>query len=116
MDPEVQAYFDKVPADRRALVGELHALVLALYPDAELGLSWGMPTYRSGDGWVSVGNQKHYVSLYICGADHLAEFKERQPGVKTGKGCINFKPSEPLPLADLETVIRSAMDRRQPAK
>ncbi len=116
MDPEVQAYLENVPADRRGLVNELHALIMALDPDAEADLSWGMPTYRSGDSWVSIANQKHYVSLYTCGADHLTVFKKRQPGVKTGKGCINLKPSDPLPVADLKTVIRSTMNIRKPAK
>jgi uncharacterized protein YdhG (YjbR/CyaY superfamily) len=95
---------------------ELHTFIMKLYPDADTGLSWGMPTYRSGDGWVSIANQKRYISLYTCGAEHLAAFRKLQPGVRTGKGCINLKPTEPLPLADPESVIRSAMEMRKPAK
>lgn len=114
MHEDVVLYFEAAPEDRRSLLLELHELILSLYPDAAVGLSWKMPTYRQGDGWVSIANQKHYVSLYTCGARHLEEFKARQPGVKTGKGCINLSPDQPLPAVDLAAVVRSAMEERKP--
>jgi uncharacterized protein YdhG (YjbR/CyaY superfamily) len=109
-DQAVTAYFDNVPAERKSMVETIHQLILELYPDAVVDMKYKMPTYQVGSGWVALANQKHYVSLYTCGAHHLAAFKQQHPKIKTGKGCINFKPSAPLPLQDLQSVIRHAID------
>lgn len=107
---EVDRYFSEVPVDRQALVRQLHELILGLYPDAQVDLSHKMPTYRAKDGWVALANQKRYVSLYTCGAHHLVAFREACPEIKTGKGCINFKPTDSLPLAAIRGVVRHAIE------
>lgn len=110
MNEAVERYFAELPRERRAVVQRLHALVLELYPHAEVDFSYSMPTYRVDEGWVSLANQKRYVSLYTCGEQHLAEFRKRHPRIKTGKGCINLKPDAELPEAALRQVIRHAID------
>ena len=65
-------------------------------------MTYKMPTYRVGAGWVAIANQKHHVSLYTCGPHHIEDFKARYPGIKTGKGCINFRDKDELPVADLD--------------
>ena len=72
-------------------------------------MSYRMPTYTSGQGWVALANQKQYVSLYTCGAQHLTEFKKQYPTIKTGVGCINFKPADRIPVSAVRKVIRHAM-------
>jgi hypothetical protein len=88
----------------------LHDLIIGLYPGALVDMQYKMPTYHHGEGWVALANQKHYVSLYTCGAYHLARFKEQHPDIRTGKGCINFKVSDKLPLPGLKQVIQHAME------
>ncbi len=110
MDQSVRKYFDSVAADREPHMTALHKLITDLYPDVIVDMSYKMPTYRRGDGWVALASQKRYVSLYTCGAHHLARFKERHPEIKTGKGCINFKAGERLPLADVRQVVKHAIE------
>ena len=105
-------YLDAIPAGRRARVDALRDLIRRLYPEAEESMDYKMPTFRQGEGWVAVANQKQYVSLYTCAAEHLAPFKKKHPGINTGKGCIRFKDRDELPLDDLEQVITSAMEFR----
>ena len=88
-----ERYMDSVPEDRIRLVAKLHALIMGLYPNAEVDMSYKMPTYKAKDGWVALANQKHYISLYTCGPHHLSEFKEKYPNIKTGKGCITLSPT-----------------------
>ena len=38
MNKEVQRYMDAVPEDRKQVVGKLHALIIGLYPNAEVEL------------------------------------------------------------------------------
>ena len=110
MTTSVQTYLTSIPPDRQALITTLHDLILELYPEAVVDMQYKMPTYHRGDGWVALANQKHYVSLYTCGAHHLVEFKAKHPKIKTGKGCINFKVSDVLPLEEIKTVVRHAME------
>jgi uncharacterized protein YdhG (YjbR/CyaY superfamily) len=109
VDKEVRRYFDTVPKDRKPVIEKLHKLIVGLYPGAKVDMSYRMPTYKAKDGWVAIANQKHYVSLYTCGAHHIAGFKEKYPGIKTGKGCINFKVTDQIPVAALKAVIKHAI-------
>ena len=110
MQDDVKQYLDAVPDSRRPVVDKLHDLIMELYPNASVDMSYRMPTYKAKDGWVAIANQKRYVSLYTCGAHHLAEFKVNNPEIKTGKGCINFKQSDELPLDDVRNVIKHAIE------
>ena len=107
---EVQRYLDAVPDSRKPLVRQLHALIVGLYPEADIDMSYRMPTYKAKGGWVAIASQKHYVSLYTCGAHHIAGFKERYPGIKTGKGCINLRTTDRVSMAELRKVIAHAIE------
>jgi len=109
MNPDVQAYFDAVPENRLPRLQKLHDLVLECFPEATVDMTYKMPTYRYGEGWVAIANQKNYVSLYTCSVEHLAEFKQQYPTYKTGKGCINFRAKDDLPEAAIKTVIQHAI-------
>ena len=106
---EVQAYFDAVPAARRARVEQLHGLILQRFPQAVVDMRYKMPTYSVGDGWVAIANQKHHVSLYTCGAVHLVGFKRDHPDIRTGKGCINFRDRDRIPEDAVRQVIEHAV-------
>jgi len=113
---DLKTYFDKLPADRRQSVLELHHLVVSSVEGLTVNLAYRMPTYRRGDGWVALANQKNYISLYTCSAEHLAEFKARHPDIKTGKGCINFQPGRKIPFEDLRAVIVHAIEHPKSTK
>ncbi|MBT2971323.1 MAG: hypothetical protein B6D72_09240 [gamma proteobacterium symbiont of Ctena orbiculata] len=110
MNNPVEAYFESLPEERRTLLGTLHRLIIELYPDATVDMKYRMPTYHTGEGWVAIANQKNYVSLYTCGEHHLTRFKKKHPKIKTGKGCINFRINEKLPLFDVKRVVKHALD------
>jgi uncharacterized protein YdhG (YjbR/CyaY superfamily) len=113
MTEDVQSYFDAVPEDRRALLKVLEDLILSLYPNAEVVMWYGMPTYRlrpGWSGWVAIANWKHHIALYANSHGHFDSFRQAYPKVKTTKSCIQLKPSDPLPLEALAQVIRHAMD------
>ena len=88
----------------------IHRLIIQLYPGATVDMSYRMPTYRTGDAWVALANQKQYISLYTCSASHLEPYKQQHPQQKTGKGCINFRESDEIHYDTLEAVIRHAIE------
>jgi uncharacterized protein YdhG (YjbR/CyaY superfamily) len=110
MNRDVRRYVDSVPTDRRPLFDELQSLILGMYPNAEVVISYQIPTYRAKSGWVGLGYWKEGVSLYTNGPHHIAEFQAKYPGIKTGKGSINLKTSDRVPLAALKKVVRHAIE------
>ena len=109
MPEDVQAYFDALPEARKPRLQKLHDLILQCFPDVEIDMEYKMPTYHHGEGWVAISNQKAYVSLYTCSANHLAEFKQQHPDYKTGQGCINFRAKDDIPETAVKQVVRHAI-------
>ena len=115
MNNDVADYFEKKKKKRKARIDELHNLILDLYPGAVVDLKYKMPTYRVGEGWVALANQKHYISLYTCGYHHIEAFRKSNPTIKTGKGCVNFRDKDRLAIADIKAVIKHAIDHPKDA-
>lgn len=109
MNEAVERFIAAVPADRRPHFDQLHALILDLYPDANIVISYQVPAYKVKTGWVALGYWKGGVSMYTNNPSHIAEFKVKHPHLKAGKASINFNNSEKLPLEDLKQVIDHAM-------
>jgi uncharacterized protein YdhG (YjbR/CyaY superfamily) len=112
MNQDVQRFIDAIPEDRRPLFDQLQALVLELYPEAEVKISYGILMYKHGPGWVGLGYWKGGVSVYTNGAHHLAAFKAGHPEFKTGVGSIRFPVSKSLPVEAVISVIQHAMEGR----
>src|SRR5206468_11167347 len=64
MDDAVRAFVDAIDPAHRPLFDRIHGLILQAHPDASVGLSYQMPTYRVGSSRLYVGVWKHGLSLY----------------------------------------------------
>lgn len=106
----IEEYIQTVPDTRRPKFETILYLIRGLYPDAEESMKYKMPTFQNKAGWIAVANQKSYISVYTCMEQHIADFKTRHPHIKTGKGCINFRDKDDIPLDDLKPVVVSAME------
>jgi hypothetical protein len=99
MDPENQAVFDR-----------LHRLIVTMCPDAEVVLSYSMPTYRVGRRRLNIGSWKHGVSVYVS-PNRDGGFSERHPELAAGKGTIKLRPTDAagVPDAEFQDLIRAAL-------
>ena len=79
MDEAVRGYIDAIPDEHRSLFERLHQLILAAHPDATVGLSYKIPTYRVGRRRLYLGAWKHGVSLYGWQEGRDAGFTSRHP-------------------------------------
>lgn len=58
------AYFAEQPADKRALLEKLRALVAKAIPDAEASIKWGVPIYqRNGRNVCALASFKDHVAI-----------------------------------------------------
>ena len=111
MDESVRKYVDAIPAEQRPLFDRLHSLILELYPDAEVVISYQVPTYKKKGRRVSLGLWKDGVSLYTTGPEYIESFKARHPRIKTGKASINFGLADDFPEEDVRAVVRQAIEQ-----
>ncbi len=110
VNEDVERFVSGVPDDRRPLFNRIRALIERLYPEASLSLWYGVPTFKTKSGWVSLSYWKEGVSLHSNGRHNIAEFKAAHPQIKTGTGTINLRLSDEVPEASLAQVIRTAME------
>src|SRR4051794_11891054 len=94
MDDDVRAYVEAIPPDHQALFDRVHWLVLTRFPDADVVMSYAMPTYKVGKHRLYVGAWKHGLSIYGWGAGHDGGFAVRHPELVSGKGTIRLRPDD----------------------
>lgn len=106
---QITEYVDQLPAIRQQRIIELDSLVRTLFPEAKQTMRYKMPTYELGDQWFAIASQKNYVSVYTCDASMIEDFKLSHPNIKTGKGCINIRDKDELPIEALGQVVQNAL-------
>jgi len=112
-DEAVRRYVDAVAPEYRALFDRVHLLIMGLYPEADVALSYAMPTYQVGTNRLHVGVWKHGVSLYGWEQECATDFVARHPQTRSGRATIRLWPEDSADATDdeLRNLIRGALDR-----
>jgi len=110
MDEAVRRYRDEMDSEYRPVFDRLHRLVVATCPDAEVVLSYGMPTYRIGRRRLNIGVWKHGLSLYVS-PNRDGGFSACHPELAAGKATIKLRPADAACIPDVEfqDLIRAAL-------
>jgi len=108
---DVAAYVEAVPPEHRALFGRVHRLVLEACPEAQLSLSYDMPTYKVGKRRLHVAAWQHGVSIYGWKAHGDGGFTERHPELRTSTGTIRLRNEDAAAISDeeLRELARAAL-------
>lgn len=102
MTDDVVAYIDAMEAKQRPLFDRVHRLVMEVQPDAQIVLSYKMPTYVSGTRRLHVGVWKHGLSFYGWQHGHDGGLAARRPHLTNGKGTLRLPVSEAADISDEE--------------
>jgi uncharacterized protein YdhG (YjbR/CyaY superfamily) len=103
VDEEVQQYVAGIAEEHRALFDRVDGLILGAYPDAEVKLSYKIPSYWTGRRRrLYVGVWKHGLSVYGWPQGQEAGFVARHPELKTSKGTIQIRPRDAAGITDAE--------------
>lgn len=109
-----EQYLDGLPAERRAEVERVWAVVRESVPAGyaeEVGPKF--LSFKAGDEmYVALANQKNYISLYLMPVYVYPELKAKLDaasgkGLKCGKSCVNFKRADELPLGAVAEILAS---------
>lgn len=116
---EIDAYLEGLDEPKRGTLAQLRADILAVIPDAEQGISYGMPAFRV-DGTTVAGFAAftrhlsylpHSGSILVQLGDELASYQK-------SAGALRFAVDSPLPRPLVERLIalrlQEARGRRRP--
>ena len=99
-------YLADTPEPARTRLTALRGRTLALVPDAEEGLSYGMPALRyRGRPLISVMATKAGYSLFPFSAEVVAGAMEGLHGFASSKGGIKFTEEHPLPDEAFDRIV-----------
>jgi uncharacterized protein YdhG (YjbR/CyaY superfamily) len=106
----ISEYLEELPADRRAALSQVRALIHRVAPGTAEAMKYGLPSFGE---LCALASQKNYMALYVCETDivkaHLAQLGK----VSCGKGCIRFKRIEDLNLDTVELIFKDVLELRK---
>ncbi len=83
----------------------LRALVLESVPEAQESISYEMPAFKYlSKPLVYFGAFKNHIGVYATPTTH-SQFVDQLAPYKTGKGSVQFKNDQPLPLKLIRSMI-----------
>jgi len=93
----------------RASMERIRQVALAEAPDAEDGISYGIPALRwHGKPLLGFKNAQKHLSIHPFSADVIAACAELLRGVDHAKGTVRFTAAEPLS----DELIRALVQHR----
>lgn len=107
---KIDSYLAGLPPDMRVALQGLRQTIADAAPEAEEGLSYGVPAFRyMGRPLVSYVSAKAHLSFFPMSPkvvdDHRAELTE----FDLAKGTIRFTPAHPIPAALVQQIVRARM-------
>jgi hypothetical protein len=110
-----QEFLSRLPTDRRTEIEKVWQVIRDNMPSGySEDIDAKFLTFKVGKEWyVALANQKNYISLHLLPIYHFTEMRnlldKSDKKIKCGKGCVNFKKAEELPLEIIGEII-SATD------
>ncbi len=113
---EIDGYLRGVEEPKRSTLEALRRTILDVIPDAEQGMSYGMPAFRSqGRTVAGFAAFKDHLSYLPHSGTVLRQLADDLAGYTMTKGSLHFPVDRPLPKAVVKKLIAARLseaDRR----
>lgn len=109
MQKDLHHYLSELPAHRKKRIDQIRQAFHAAFENSVETLKYRMPTFENDKNWVSVGNQKNYISVYFCSETLIENIRAKHPHINTGKGCVRIRDNQEIPILDLVESFKKAM-------
>lgn len=104
-EEKVDAYIEDFSGEVKSRLIKLRKLIKEKVPQAEEGISYGMPAYKlNGKPLVYFAGYKNHIGFYATPTGH-EEFSAKLSKYKQGKGSVQFPLDEEFPLKLIEEII-----------
>ena len=103
---EVDEYLANLDEPKRTTLQELRRTIQSIVPEAEEGISYGMPAYRlRGKVIAGFAAFKKHLSYLPHSGSVFAEIRDDVAGYVTSKGALQFPINRPLAKALVKKLI-----------
>ena len=89
---------------------EMQVLLHNALPEAEVRISWSMPTYWKGRNIIHFAASKKHLGIYP-GDEAVAAFEEDLVGYDVSKGTIRIPYDQPLPEKLIRRIAQWCFDK-----
>jgi len=104
----VLEYIRSCPAEHRTILRNMRRIIKLTAPEAEEGISYGMPCFRHNGALVWFALFKKHLGFYPTSSG-IREFEKELGGYAYSKGAIRFPLDEPLPEKLIARIVRFRM-------
>jgi uncharacterized protein YdhG (YjbR/CyaY superfamily) len=109
---EIDDYLKTLDEPKRSTLRALRATIAELLPEAEEGISYGLPAFRlQGKVIAGFAAFKHHLSYLPHSGSVFPELRDEIAGYTTSTGALQFPVDAPLPKALVKKLI--AVRKRQ---
>jgi len=103
---EIDAYLADVDEPKRSTLEQLRRTILEVIPDAEQGISYGVPAFRlRGKVVAGFAAFKNHVSYLPHSGSVFAELRDELASYRTSTGALRFDIDTPLPKSLVASLI-----------
>jgi uncharacterized protein YdhG (YjbR/CyaY superfamily) len=107
---EIDSYLAALGEPERTTLEDLRRAILAVIPDAEQCISYGMPAFKVGGKTVAgFAAFKNHLSYLPHSGSVLQKLGEDLAGYQSTKGSLHFAPGEPLPRGLVKKLVNTRM-------
>jgi uncharacterized protein YdhG (YjbR/CyaY superfamily) len=103
---EIDEYLDSLEEPKRTTLAQLRDTIVAIVPDAEQGISYGMPAFKlRGKTIAGFAAFKNHLSYLPHSGSVIPQLTNETAGYTSTKGSLHFQIDQPLP----ETLVKKLL-------
>jgi uncharacterized protein YdhG (YjbR/CyaY superfamily) len=107
---EVDRYLAALDEPKRGTLETLRRSILEVVPEAEQGISYGMPAFKVGGKTVAgFAAFEHHLSYLPHSGSVLATLADDVAAYETSKGALRFGVDKPLPKKLVKKLVTRRM-------
>ena len=107
---EIDSYLAALGEPERITLEDLRRSILAVIPDAEQCISYGMPAFKvRGKTVAGFAAFKNHLSYLPHSGSVLQKLAEDLVGYQSTKGSLHFAAGEPLPRGLVKKLVNTRM-------
>jgi uncharacterized protein YdhG (YjbR/CyaY superfamily) len=107
---EIDAYLEELEEPKRSTLQALRTSILEVVPDAEQGISYGMPAFKvQGKTVAGFAAFKGHLSYLPHSGSVLEELGDEVAGYETSKGSLKFAVDTPLPEPLVKQLVKTRL-------
>jgi uncharacterized protein YdhG (YjbR/CyaY superfamily) len=99
------------------MLSQLRTIIRSTAPEAEEGISWGIPYYKYYGPLAAFAAFKNHIGFQFPDTIvSLGVTRRELRGYETGEKRVRFPIGKPLPVALIKKVLRAQMTRNEAKK